>query len=87
VRLQFADIHTLQRARTQFAAATMNERLRTLDLATDGTPQTMLQVLATLEAMDASATNVSTYRPSLDDVFMTLTSDEATSSNPMEVPL
>jgi ABC-2 type transport system ATP-binding protein len=86
VRLQFADIDTLQRARNQFpAAATTNERLRTLDLTTDGTPHTMLEVLAALEAADVSATKVSTYRPSLDDVFMTLTSDEAIPSNQLEV--
>jgi ABC-2 type transport system ATP-binding protein len=76
VRLQFADVDTLQRARNRFPAAASNERLRTLDLAGDGTPQTMLRVLATLEAADVPATTVSTYRPSLDDVFMTLTSDD-----------
>jgi ABC-2 type transport system ATP-binding protein len=85
VRLQFADVDMLQRARNEFPAAAGNERLRTLDLATDGTPQTMLRVLATLEAADVSATTVSTYRPSLDDVFMTLTSDEDIPSTPMKV--
>ena len=85
VRLQFADVDTLQRARNRYPAAAANERLRTLDLASDGSPQAMLRVLATLEAADVPATTVSTYRPSLDDVFLTLTSDEDAPAIPMEV--
>ena len=84
LRLQFADIETLERARRHFDAATTNRRLRTLEVASDGTPESIRRVLNALAAADAPATKVSTYRPSLDDVFMRLTSDDVTPSIPTE---
>jgi ABC-2 type transport system ATP-binding protein len=85
VRLHFGDGETLSRARSHLEAATANERLRTLDVVTDGAAETMLRLLDDLVAAGAPAAKVSTYRPTLDDVFRSLISDPCAEPAPQEV--
>jgi ABC-2 type transport system ATP-binding protein len=85
VRLHFGDGETLSRARSHLEAATANERLRTLDVVTDGAAETMLRLLDDLVAAGAPAAKVSTYRPTLDDVFRSLISDPCPEPAPQEV--
>ena len=85
VRLHFDDGAALERARRHVDGATPNERLRTLDVVTDGAAGTVLRLLDTLVTAGAPAAKVSTYRPSLDDVFMALTADRSMSSLTQEV--
>ncbi len=84
VRLQFADLATLERAGGHVDGAVINRRLRTLDVPTDGTGGTILRVLDTLARAGAPAAKVSTYRPSLDDAFMALTADSPTPTTSQE---
>jgi ABC-2 type transport system ATP-binding protein len=85
VRLHFGDGETLSRARSHLDAAAANERLRTLDVVTDGAAETMLRLLDDLVAAGAPAAKVSTYRPTLDDVFRSLISDPSAEPAPQEV--
>jgi ABC-2 type transport system ATP-binding protein len=49
--------------------------LRTLEVATDSTAAHINSILARLAGVGASAQNVSIHRPSLDDVFFSLTTE------------
>ena len=73
VRLQFADFDAYRAARGCLRPARSDDRLRTLDLATGGTAEEIRRMLAQLEEAGTPALKVSTYRPSLDDVFLSLT--------------
>jgi ABC-2 type transport system ATP-binding protein len=73
LRLHFADLTTLARARTYLDVADAHDRLRTLDVPTDGSAADVLAILGRLDAAGAPAQQVSTHRPSLDDVFLSLT--------------
>ncbi len=70
VRLQFADSATYKGALERLDPARTDERLRTIDIATDGAADEVLSMLARLQHAGAPAVKVSTYRPSLDDVFL-----------------
>jgi ABC-2 type transport system ATP-binding protein len=72
LRLQFGDCHTLARAAELVNAERRDERLRVLEVATDGTADAVYSMLAHLEEAGAKATKVSVHRPSLDDVFLSL---------------
>jgi len=85
VRLHFGDGMTLARAGTCLGTATANERLHTLDVVTDGGADTMLRLLDDLVAAGAPAAKVSTYRPTLDDVFRSLISDPSAEPTTTEV--
>ena len=50
-----------------------DNRLHTIDVATEGTASEIFQILGRLQAAGAPAHKVSTYRPSLDDVFLSVT--------------
>jgi ABC-2 type transport system ATP-binding protein len=78
VRLQFADLPSYERALERLDPARADERLRTIDVATDGTAGEVLMILGRLEDAGTPALKVSTYRPSLDDVFRSLTSESHT---------
>ncbi len=78
VRLQFADHTSYRGALGRLHPARTDESLRTVDVATDGTADEVLRVLGGLEDAARSAVKVSTFRPTLDDVFIALTSDSRT---------
>jgi ABC-2 type transport system ATP-binding protein len=75
VRLQFAEPAAYQRARAlgSLTVARADDRLRTVEVGTDGTAAAVRELLGLLEAAGAPAARVSVDRPSLDDVFLTLT--------------
>jgi ABC-2 type transport system ATP-binding protein len=73
VRLEFADSAGLRRALASVTAIAVNERLRTLEVGTDGSAASVHDLLGLLQAAGAPATRVAVQRPSLDDVFLSLT--------------
>jgi ABC-2 type transport system ATP-binding protein len=75
VRLQFADRTVYQAALRRLDPARSDDALRTIDVATGGTADEVRAMLGRLEDAGTPAAKVSTYRPTLDDVFLALTSD------------
>ena len=75
VRLQFADATSYKGALRDLSPACTDDRLHTIDVATSGAADEVLTILGRLEHAGTPALKVSTYRPSLDDVFLALTSD------------
>jgi ABC-2 type transport system ATP-binding protein len=73
VRLQFADQADYKRALREVAAIGADERLRTVEVGTDGSAAAIYRLLGLLQAAGAPAARVSVDRPSLDDVFLNLT--------------
>jgi ABC-2 type transport system ATP-binding protein len=78
VRLQFADPTSYQGALERLHPARTDEVLRTIDVATDGRADEVLAMLGRLEDAGTPAAKVSTYGPTLDDVFLSLTRDDHT---------
>ena len=76
VRLQFADPGDYKRALREVDAIGADERLRTVEVGTDGAAASVYQLLGRLQAVGAPASRVSVERPSLDDVFLSLTENE-----------
>jgi ABC-2 type transport system ATP-binding protein len=72
-RLQFGDRAGYLRALDSVAAIRADDRLRTLEVGTDGTAASVRELLGLLQAAGAPAAHVSVQRPSLDDVFRALT--------------
>jgi ABC-2 type transport system ATP-binding protein len=77
VRLQFADPAGYRRALALVAAIRTDERLRTVEVGTDGSAASVHELLGLLRTGDAPASRVSVERPSLDDVFLSLTASPA----------
>jgi ABC-2 type transport system ATP-binding protein len=77
LRLRFADVDSLREAAWLFAAARVDERLRTLELPTDGSTEDVQRTLVRLVAADVASSEISIERPSLDDVFLHLTGGTA----------
>jgi ABC-2 type transport system ATP-binding protein len=75
VRLQFADAASYEGALGHLRPARTDDHLRTIDVATSGAANEVFRMLGQLEDAGTPALKVSTYRPSLDDVFLALTSD------------
>ena len=73
VRLQFADPGDYKRALREVDAIGADERLRTVKVGTDGSAASVYRLLGQLQAAGAPAARVSVDRPSLDDVFLSLT--------------
>jgi ABC-2 type transport system ATP-binding protein len=73
VRLQFADTASYRGALRRLSPARTDDRLRTIDVATSGAADEVLRMLGRLDDVGTPALKVSTYRPSLDDVFIALT--------------
>jgi ABC-2 type transport system ATP-binding protein len=73
VRLQFADLAAYERALRRLDPVRADGRLRTIDVPTEGTAGEIFQILGRLQEAGAPAQKVSTYRPSLDDVFLSVT--------------
>jgi ABC-2 type transport system ATP-binding protein len=73
VRLQFADPSAYRRALGSVTAIRADERLRTVEVGTDGSAASVHELLGLLQTAGAPASRVSVDRPSLDDVFLSLT--------------
>jgi ABC-2 type transport system ATP-binding protein len=78
LRLQFADLVTYEQALGSISGARRDDRLRTIEVATDGSASEVRSVLDGLETAGTPALKVSLHRPSLDDVFLSLTTAEPT---------
>ncbi len=74
VRLQFSDLAGYERALGGLDPVRADDRLRTIDVATQGSAAEIFRLLGWLHEAGAPAHKVSTYRPSLDDVFLSVTS-------------
>jgi ABC-2 type transport system ATP-binding protein len=74
IRLRFADDTSYQRVAAALRSTHTDSRLRTVEVATDGSAAEVLSLLRSLEAAGTPALQVSVLRPSLDDVFLSLTS-------------
>jgi ABC-2 type transport system ATP-binding protein len=74
-RLQFADSAGFRRALAAVTAIGSDERLRTVEVGTDGSAAALHGLLGLLQAAGAPAARVSVERPSLDDVFLSLTAN------------
>jgi ABC-2 type transport system ATP-binding protein len=85
LRLQFASIDDYQRAARSVDTVRTDEPLRILEVATDATSADVYATLGRLRAAGATALKVSIHRPSLDDVFMSLTDCESTPPGSTEV--
>jgi ABC-2 type transport system ATP-binding protein len=76
VRLQFADFAGYRRALSLVTTIRAAERLRTIEVGTDGSADSVHELLGQLRAAGAPASRVSVDRPSLDDVFLSLTEEK-----------
>jgi ABC-2 type transport system ATP-binding protein len=74
VRLHFSDAVGYEKAAAALEVAATDDRLRTIDVATGGSAIEVFELLDRLLVIGAPALKVSTHRPSLDDVFLSLTS-------------
>jgi ABC-2 type transport system ATP-binding protein len=74
VRLEFADVAAYDLASARLDAAHADPRLRALEVPADGTPAQLVELLDRLERLGCAPRRVSTRQPSLDDVFLSLTS-------------
>ena len=74
VRLEFADLAGLRRAVGRVAALRVDERLRVVEVGTDGSAAAVYELLGRVRGAGAPAVRVSVQRPSLDDVFLSLVS-------------
>ena len=86
VRLQFADSAGYLLARQSVRAIGADERLCTLEVATDGSAAAVHDLLGLLRNAGAPAARVSVERPSLDDVFLSLTAPKTAEDNPAGRP-
>jgi len=82
VRLQFADPDGYRRALASVPVIRSDERLRTVDVGTDGSAAAVHDLLGLLRTAGAPAARVSVDRPSLDDVFLSLTESRIQSRTP-----
>jgi ABC-2 type transport system ATP-binding protein len=76
LRLQFEDATAVREAAWITSATLVDERLRVIEVATDGSAAAVSSLLARLDAAGVPAAKVSIHRPSLDDVFFSLTEQE-----------
>jgi ABC-2 type transport system ATP-binding protein len=73
VRLEMADCAAFEAGQRIFPGAAADPALLTLGVATDGSAQALHELLATAERHHLDIRRVDTLRPSLDDVFLSLT--------------
>jgi ABC-2 type transport system ATP-binding protein len=76
LRLQFDDAAAVREAAWITSATLVDERLRVIEVATDGSAAAVSRLLTRLDAAGVPAAKVSIHRPSLDDVFFSLTEQE-----------
>jgi ABC-2 type transport system ATP-binding protein len=85
IRLQFADTTTYERAAGCLELSLADPQLRILEVPTDATAAHVHATLGRLATVGASAQKVSFHRPSLDDVFLSLTGSQSTRFESKEV--
>lgn len=85
LRLEFADDMSYDRARGCLGTTRAGERARTLEVVTDGTAANVHATLSRLAGAGACARRVSVHRPSLDDVFLSLTGGKPSQTEEKEV--
>jgi len=85
LRLEFADLISYHRAAGFLDLVQADEHLRTLEIATDGSAADVHGALGRLVDAGVAVQKVSVHRPSLDDVFLSLTGATSTHSEPKEV--
>ena len=85
IRLRFADDTSYQRVAASLTSTHTDSRLRIVEVATDGSAADVLSLLRSLEAAGTPALQVSVLRPSLDDVFLSLTSMDLAPSQAEEM--
>ncbi|HXW81702.1 MAG TPA: ATP-binding cassette domain-containing protein [Acidimicrobiales bacterium] len=86
LRLQFAEAAPYERAVSTLNPLRTDDRLRTVEMESDGSVAHVLHVLNTLSRLDpggAARAKVSIKRPSLDEVFSSLT-ERSTGTQPKE---
>jgi ABC-2 type transport system ATP-binding protein len=76
VRLQFASAASYEHAVGSLRAVRTDRRLRAIEIETSGSAAEVHELLGRLEATGTPAVRLSTRRPTLDDVFLSLTGDE-----------
>ena len=87
MRLQFANDATYEKALGCLDAERSDARLRTIEVATDGSADAVHDLLARLSKAGTLTAKVSTHQPSLDDVFLSLTGSRTRNgASPMTVP-
>ena len=72
-RFEFTDLETFNRAVGALAATTADPARRTVEVATDGSATQLRELLVGLDAARIPVRRVTTHRPTLDDVFLSLT--------------
>jgi ABC-2 type transport system ATP-binding protein len=85
IRLEFASGASFERAAAMLSSAHADGYRRTLDIATDGTAGHAYETLAQLVRCGTPATTMSIHRPSLDDVFLSLTGTPHSETESREV--
>jgi ABC-2 type transport system ATP-binding protein len=78
VQLRFGDAGSYDRALPMLDPVRTDSRLRLIEVASNGTAAHVHDLLGQLEAAGAPVAKVSTHRPSLDDVFLSLTAPATT---------
>ena len=73
LRIELVDDESYVRAAAHLGAERTDERLRSIEVPTDGSPAEILALLARLEREGLAVRKVTTVHPSLDDVFFSLT--------------
>ena len=73
VRLQFADMATLDAASRAIGSAKRDEEALTLRVPGDGAISSLRSLLAEIERADIEVESLSVHAPDLDDVFLSLT--------------
>jgi ABC-2 type transport system ATP-binding protein len=74
--LEFSDSHDVRAAVGIVSPAAVDDRRRTIEVATDGSAAAVAGMLGELAAAGVPAAKISIRRPSLDDVFFSLTERE-----------
>jgi ABC-2 type transport system ATP-binding protein len=73
LRLDFADIQSFDKAKRLLEPIRTDDRLRMIEVATDASSAQVFATLAVLEKAGVRAEKVEIHRPSLDDVFLSIT--------------
>jgi ABC-2 type transport system ATP-binding protein len=76
LRLQFDDASAVREAAWIVRPTLVDDRLRVIEVATDGSAAAVASLLGRLDAAGVPAAKISVHRPSLDDVFFSLTERE-----------
>ncbi|MGB6455496.1 MAG: ATP-binding cassette domain-containing protein [Streptosporangiaceae bacterium] len=85
IRLQFADAVAYAGALSFLDTVRNDDRLRVIEVATSGSAAEVHSTLGQLQAAGTPAVKVSMHRPSLDDVFRSVTGPDVISHSPKEM--